>query len=476
MKKQQAEIRKPTFAESILVVVPAMLFIAIGCLFFKVRAEFLLICAAAYAALWAMRLGYTWAQLQESICERLKSATPILLIMWAVGVSIASFMMSGAIPMMVYYGLKWINPQHVLFAAMVMGMILSVTTGSSFTAIGTAGVAFMGVAAGMGVPAGMVAGASICGALFGDKLSPLSDTTQAAPLAAGTDVFSHIHSMLYTTLVPTVVALVVFWVQGSKYAVESGGLPEMAVEMMASLDSLFTWNPILLLPFVIILVGSVLKKPACPVMLTASGVSLLLAVFVQGFDVKNCVEAMITGFNATMITSAEQPAVILSLLNRGGMRSMVSFMTVVYSGIAYAGIISKAGYLETALTPLLSKVKTQRQLIPVTVVTIFAIYCSLANAIVTFLLTGEIFRSTYKRLNVDAKVLSRTMEDIGVCSPLVPWSQSAVFFTATLGVTVAEYAPWHILGYLAPVCALICGLTGIGIFQCKGETAGEAAG
>ena len=466
---KQKLVRKPTFTESVLVVFPAMVFIAVGCLAFKMKPEFLMIIAAAYAALWAMRLGYGWNELQESISEKLKTATPILLIMWAVGISIASFMMSGAIPMIVYYGLKWINPQHVLTAALVMGMLLSVFTGSSFTAIGTAGVAFMGVAAGMGIPLGIVAGASTCGALFGDKLSPLSDTTQAAPLAAETDIFAHIHSMLYTTLVPTVVAFVVFWIQGNKYAVPDGKLPPMAMDMMNSLDSMFTWSPLLLLPFVLILACSFLKKPACPTLLAASVLSLLLGIFVQGFDFRSCVEALITGFNVTMITVAEQPASILTLLNRGGMRSMVGVFTIIYSGVAYAGVVSRAGFLETALEPLLSKIKTVRQLIPATLGTILVVYCSLANAIITFLISGEIFRSTFKRLKVHPTVLSRTMEDIGVCTPLVPWSQSAAFFTVTLGVSVAEYAPWHIIGWMAPICALICGFTGIGIFRLKDE-------
>jgi len=467
------ERKKPSYKTSVLVIGVSLLVMVIGVAILKLSAEILLCLIALFAAIAAMRLGYTWRELEDAISDKMRDTIPTLLIIWIIGMVIGSFMFSGSIPMVIYYGLKWISPQWVILSAFITCIIFSTVTGSSWSSAGTAGVAFMGVAQGLGIPLNITAGAVISGSIFGDKLSPLSETTNLAPLCAGANLYDHIKSMLWTTLPSTIIAAIVYIFVGRNYNIATNELPETTIAIMNSLDNMFEWNILLLIPFIIILIGAITKKPPVPSLFISVISALVIGVAYQGFPLTEGFKSALNGFNTSMIYQGELPESVLTLLNRGGMKSMVSVITIVFCGYAFASIISKAGFLETALEPITSKIKTSTHLILSTLATVLLIFLATGNAYVAFILVGEMYKEKYSKMDIAPMVLSRSLEDVGTTlGSLIPWSSSAAFYGATLGVSMfgaQGYAPWSFISYLSPIFAVICAITGKGVYRLDKE-------
>lgn len=367
------------------------------------------------------------------------------------------------------FGLKIIHPSFIVLIAFIVSAIVSIVTGSSWGSVGTVGVALMGIATGMDVSLAATAGAIVSGAYFGDKLSPLSDTTNLAPLVAGTELHEHIKHMLYTTIPAAVVALIVYTIVGfsssSTKVIES----EQTTAMLNGLGEMFTWSIWLVLPAIIILYGTIKKLPTLPVIIFSSFVAGIIAVFVQGFSVKNVFLATVSGFNVTMVekvgfNSELVIPEVLRLVNQGGMQSMTGVVLIALCAFTFAGIVSVSGCLEVIVNALLKLVKRTGDLILVTVLSCITTALVTANTYLPLIITGELYKDTYKKRNLAAKNLSRTLEDSGtVIIPLVPWSTSGVFIAGTLGVSTFSYLPWAVLCYTGFIFAIILGYTGIGI-------------
>lgn len=467
--RPKKEIRKPTMTESVIVLLVFVAIIAIGYMAFSLKIEVLMILAAIFAAIMAMRCGYTWEQLEAAICKKVYQATPAILIMWTIGIVIGSLMYSGTIPMVIYYGLKLIDPKFLYLGTFLICCLMSVVTGTSWGSAGTMGVAMMGVAAGLGASLHITAGAVVSGVIFGDKLSPLSETTNLAPLCAGCGLYEHISSMMYSSIAPAVLSGVVFWIAGISSGISSAVLPKSAVALMEGLSDMYSWNLLLLLPFVVILACALLKKPPVPTMIGASMLALLLGWLYQNFDLAAGTKALISGFNTTMIYSGEVTAEISSILNRGGMTGMVSIVIVLYCGYAYTAIISEAGFLETAIRPMMGRIGNRVQLITMTLVCDFFIMACSGSSYPAHIVTADIFKQKYKDFDLHPKVLSRTLEDVGtMMAPMIPWSGSGAFYITTLGVPlfgVGGYAIWAINTYTNPLMAILLAATGVGMFK-----------
>ena len=459
--------RTPSFIQSLCVVGISLAIIIIGTLTFRLKTEMLLCIATMIAGVAALRLGYTWAEMEEAISQRMGKTTSVLILIWSIGMIVGTFIYSGSIPMIIYYGLKMINPSFVVFSAFITCIIFSTCTGSSWSSAGTAGVAFIGVAQGLGVSLPITVGAIIAGSIFGDKLSPLSETTNFAPLCAGANIYDHIQSMLWTTIPPTIIAGVVYLIAGKQDMSGSEGIPASTLAMLASLDSMYHWSILLLLPFVVIIYGAVTKKPPVPTLFVAILMALGLGGFYQGFSLADGFQSTVSGFNTTMAVSGNVAPEILKILNRGGMLSMASVILIVFCGYAFAAIISKAGFLDVVLNPLTSKVKTQMHVILASLLMVFLIMLATGSAYIAFILVPEMFRRRYLELGIAPRVLSRSLEDIGTeMGALIPWSLSGVFYVATFGVPIFGangYAIWTMLSYLGPLFAVLYAVTGIGI-------------
>ncbi len=473
-------IRKLTLTEALLPVVSMLLLLGVGYGFFHLRSEPLLIVATIIAALMALRVGVNWDTMHKGIVEKISDGMPATLILILVGMMIGTWMFSGTIPMVIFYGLQYINPDYILVIACLATAVVAIMTGTSWGAVGTVGVAFIGIATGMGVSLPATAGAIISGAFFGDKISPLSDTTNLAPIAAGSKLYEHIGHMLYTTIPALLISLIVFYFAGFSDSVNSAANDVVATTermqtMLASLDSMFHWNIALLLPLVIVLGGALRKLPTLPVMLAASFTAFLLGCIVQGFSAQDGFTAMIKGFNVGMVQREgfDSSAVIWDvtrLVNRGGMMAMMGTILIAFCAFAFAGIMSKAGALEVILEALMTRVKTTGSLIATTVLSCITMAVVTGSSYLSIIVPGEMYRDVYRRRGLAAKNLSRTLEDSGtVIVPLVPWSIAGVYMAATLGVPVLDYLPWAVLCYTGFIFAIIYGYTGFKIDRIEPE-------
>ncbi len=463
--------RKPTFVEALIPLLGMVVLLGIGYGKFGLPIQFLLIVAAFIASIIAMRCGYTWNDMIHGVAEKIQSSLPSLLVMVCVGAMIASWMVSGTIPMLIYYGIKIIDPQFLFVTAFFVTAVISTFTGTSFGSAGTAGVAIMGIAIALGVPLEIAAGAVISGAVFGDKLSPLSDTTMLAPIAAGSELYDHIKHMLYTTGAATVACIVVFTAVGMTMDVSKMTNPETVTAILQNLEQLYHFNLLLLLPPVLIFWGAYTKKPTIPMLLLASVIALLMGIFFQGFGLKTALQAFVNGFKVTMIPGEADIKVvkpIITLLNRGGLMGMMSTVLLVFCAFGFAGIFSKAGCIEVVLERIIGAIKSVGQLITATVGSTLFMSIVTGSSYLAILIPGEMFRDLYKKFGLEPKNLSRTLEDAGTCAvPLVPWSVAGTYMAATLGVPTVSYLPWAVLCYSSMIFAIIYGYTGFGIAKIK---------
>ena len=457
--------KEPSFLLALTPILVMIVGLALGVGYMKLKVEPIILIAALVAGGIAWRLGYSWSELQEGVIEKISSSLPALMILWAVGLLIGSWVFSGTIPMIIYYGVDLISPQYLVLTAFVIAAIISTVTGTSWGSAGTVGVAIMGIAQGLDVNLAATAGAVVAGAYFGDKLSPLSDTTNLAPIAAGSELYEHIRHMFYTTIPATIVAIAAYLFFGSEAASSGANVSESVLALQGQLDKIFHWNILLLLPVFLVLAGSVLKWPTIPVMIIASLFSVILGVIIQGFSLKNGFISVMTGFNVTMSgVEMEFSKDITKLLNRGGVSSVNSTTILVICAMGFAGIISKTGMLTKVLHTIMARVKSTSGVIISTIGSCLTVAFVTGSSYLSILIPGEMFKDFYKEKNLAAKNLSRTLEDSGtVIVPLIPWSAAGAYMTATLGVPTVEYLPWAILNYMGVVFAIILALTGIGI-------------
>src|SRR5699024_496590 len=377
--------------------------------------------------------------------EKVSQAMPAILILISIGILIGTWMISGTIPMLIYYGLELINPSYIVLISFVVSAIISIVTGTSWGSVGTVGVALMGIATGLDANLAATAGAIVAGAYFGDKLSPLSDTTNLAPIAAGSELYEHIKHMLWTTIPASVVAIIVYFIAGLNTTGASETESESMTAMLSTLNEMFNWNLLLLIPPIIILYGSLRKYPTVPVIIFSSIVAALLGMFIQGFTLQDVFASTVTGFDVSMVSkegfdSSTVLPEVLDLIHQGGMQSMTSVILIAFSAFAFAGIMTKSGALDVIIEQLLKYVKRTGDLILSTVLSCLTMALVTGNSYLSIIVPGEMFKDTYKMKNLAAKNLSRTLEDSGtVVVPLIPWSSAGVFMAGTLGVPTLSY-------------------------------------
>ena len=471
-QKQKREKKPTTFFLAVLPIIAMILLLGIGYAGFGLSVEVLMLVSAGVAAGIAAYLGYTWEDIMNSIVGKLSKTLPAIFILIIVGFLIGTWEIGGTIPMMVYYGLKIINPSFLIVTAFLVTAVVSVCTGTSWGSAGTIGVALMGVASGLGAPLPIVAGAVVSGAYFGDKMSPLSDTTNLAPIAAGSNLYDHIKHMFWTTGPGFIICCILYTVVGLHLGGSMGAQqPENVQIILSSLDSVYNFNILVLVPIVIVLAGAVMKKPTIPVMLIASAFAMFNAVVFQGFNLVQCFTCAVSGFTLDMVNTVDATAFIpevARLLERGGMNSMLGVVLISLCAYAFAGSLAVTDSLNIVLGKIMSKVKNVFGLISATVISCITAVFVTSNGQLSILLPGEMFRDEYIRRGLEPRNLSRTLEDSAtVVEPIVPWTAAGVYMATTLGVSTLAYLPWAFICYTGVIFALIWAATGIGIMKIK---------
>ncbi|MEW9677330.1 Na+/H+ antiporter NhaC [Lentibacillus sp. L22] len=481
MKKVQ---REPGLLLALVPVISMLVLLSLGIGIYDLPAEPLILVSTLIAGVIALYLGYSFDDIMESVSEKIGKVMPAILILITVGFMIGAWMVGGTIPMLIYYGLKIISPEYIFVTAFIVTSVVAIFTGTSWGAAGSIGVAFMGVAIGMDTNLGAVAGAVVSGAYFGDKLSPLSDTTNLASLSTGVNLYDHIKHLLYTTVPSFVVAGIVYLIAGFMISDGKGVIPDSVFEIMDTLDQIYDWNLLYILPLIIVLYGAIRKKPTIPVMLLASFVAMANGMIFEGFSLNDVIVSTLNGFDLSMVSGFDTSNVIEdipTLLNRGGMMSMMNTLLIAIVAIAFAGTMMVSNSLHVIINNLLKVVKSTFGLIASTIVTCLTTIGVTSNGQISILIPGEALKDAYIKRGLHPKNLSRTIEDSAtIIEPILPWTAAGAYMAGTLGVSTLSYLPWAVLNYSGIIFALIWAFTGFGIAklgsdESEHKTTGESA-
>jgi len=440
-----------------------------------------LMLAAGVGGVIGLSLGYPWATLEKGIVHGISLAMGAILILLVVGALIGSWILAGIVPTMIYYGLEILTPAVFFPSACVLCSLVALATGSSWTTAGTVGVALIGIASAQDLNLGLAAGAVISGAYFGDKMSPLSDTTNLAPAMAGTDLFTHIRHMAWTTTPSILLAIGLFAIVGLQAGAPRDTTAVEAIRM--SLQEHFQIGIHMLIPLALVLVLVVRKMPALPALLIGSLTGCLFAVLFQSQAVVAFVNtpelptwvallkgAWISLFDGYSLQSGN--AALDDLLSRGGMSSMLSTVWLILSAMTFGAVMETTGMLQRIADAILGAVRGTGSLIAATLGTSIGMNIIASDQYMAIVLPGRMYRAEFARRGLAPQNLSRTLEDAGtLTSPLVPWNTCGAFMAQTLGVATTAYLPFAFFNLLNPLVAAIYGFTGFTIVKTTAEAA-----
>ncbi|MFI3237434.1 MAG: Na+/H+ antiporter NhaC [Lachnospiraceae bacterium] len=408
--------------------------------------------------------GVDFDKVMAGAFDALKVVVPTMILLMAIGVMIGTWLLAGTIPTIIVYGLEMINPSFLLPITLVFCAVLSLVTGTSYGSVGSAGVAMVAIGNAMGLNAGMVAAAVICGAMFGDKLSPLSDTTNLAPAVAGAKLSKHIKAMLWTTIPPFILSLILFTILGIAQGGQVVDTTDIAT-YIAALHGEFSIGLLTLLPAIALIALLLLKVNAVISLGISSFVAGLVAILVQGSTLKSAITVAYSGYSTSVDISALQ-----SILNRGGMGSMLQYVAILSFAVGMGGMLDKLGVLGYILDFLTRRIKTDGGLITSTLLVGYATSMMSCSSPMSHVLTGRLMAPLYKERGVAPEILSRSLEDSGtLAGPMVPWHGYCIYMSGTLGVAWASFFPFLFLLYLTPVFSIIYGYTGISIAKASEE-------
>lgn len=416
----------------------------------------------------AMAIGklchYSYQEMLAGFLDAVNQSMEAIIIILCVGCLIGSFEWCGTIPSVVYYGLKLLTPEMFLPIACILCAIVGISLGSAWTVVATLGIAFMAIGETMGMNPGLVAGMILSGACCGDKFSPLSDSTNLAAGSAQTGLFDHVRAMVTTTFPSLVIAIIIYAI----ISITSSGNydPQVANELSAAIENHYAFmNPILLLPVVLIIVVAVLKIPALPSVLLISAVGCVFAMIFQGANFSDCITMLHYGYSAE--TGNE---LCDTLLNRGGMDSMLWTNNLVIIAVGFGGILQKIGAVESLLGSLIKKVKTPFQLIAVTIVTSMFCITTMCDQYLGLIIPASMYKDKFDEMGLSRNMLSRTLEDGGTLwSPLVPWSSCGAYHSRILGVSTLNYLPFCFMNIINPIYALVTAALGRNILYADGS-------
>jgi len=476
--KSTTQIRNPLLVEALIPIAVLIALLSLSVYLFGEDSsgganQVALLMAAMVAAVIAIRNGHRWAEIQQAIVLGISTAMGAILILLAVGALIGTWMMAGTVPAMIYYGVKILDPAWFYMATCLVCSIASLSIGSSWTVAGTLGVGLIGVALALGVSPEITAGAVVSGAYFGDKMSPLSDTTNLAPAVTGTELFTHIQHMAWTTTPSFIIALALFLIMGLN--IEAGDAPADALASMSLLTEQFDLSLWTLLPLVLVFGMAMRKFPAFPTILIGGLFGGVMAIVLQPSTVLAFGDAdhlprglaMLKGVwvaFANGYVSNSGDAAVDSLLSRGGMSSMLNTIWLVLCALTFGAVMEHAGLLERLIASILGAAKSTGALVGAVLLTCIGANIIASDQYMAIVLPGKMYRAEFRRRGLRARNLSRAIEDAGtLTSPLVPWNTCGAYMASTLGVATFAYLPFALFNLINPVVSLIYGLTGFTI-------------
>jgi len=416
-----------------------------------------LIVSAVFGAIIAVANGFKWAYIEKGIINNIGRSMQAILILLCIGILIATWIAGGIVPSMIYYGLMILSPGIFLIATCLICCVVSLATGSSWTTAGTVGIALIGVGTGLGVPVEMAAGAIISGAYFGDKMSPLSDTTNLAPAMAGSNLFDHVKHMIKTTGPSLIIALILFGVFGMGHAGESTDMSQVDALMSVMSDNFFI-SPILIIPPLLVIAMVVFKVPALPGLFGGVILGVICALAFQGANFGEL--TTIIAYDGFVSETGNE--FVDALLSRGGFSSMYYTVGLILCAMCIGGVLDSTNMLKIVCEHLLKLAKGTGSLVLITIITCIVTNIAASDQYLSIVLPGRMYKEAFEDRRLKNKNLSRVLEDAGtLTSPLVPWNTCGTYQATTLGVATTAYLPYCFLNLINPLVSLFYGFTGI---------------
>jgi len=445
------DLPKPTLFFAILPIAVTMILMVIQLIVFDDFTPHIpLALGIAFTGVMAFSWGYTWKQMEEGLFHVIHIGLSSMAILIIVGMIVGTWMLSGTVPLMIYYGLKIISPELFLLTGMVICSVISVATGTSWGTIGTVGIALVGIGEVLGVPAGLTGGAVVSGAYFGDKISPLSDTTNLAPAVCGTDLFSHIKNMMATTLPSMIIAGGLYLFFGMSYSGEPG-IVDSINSITVALDESFNFSPMLLIPAIVVIAMALKRMPAIPTLFTGAVLGGITAMVAQGAGLHDVFVVMQNGFSSdTGIIAVDK------LLSKGGIQSMMWVISLLLIALGFGGMIEKTRCLEVILDSIMEKVKSRFGLVTASTGTAIGLNIFAGDPYIAIALPGRMYSPAYRKMGLSPLNLSRSIEEGGtLVNPLVPWNAGGAFVAGSLGIETLVYAPFAFACWISPLIGLI---------------------
>ena len=461
-------VRQPKLIHGIIPIAFLILFLTLNVIYFGDDTltganQIALLLASTIGSAIAMSLGYKWGYIRQIIVKTIGSAMPSILILMLIGALAGTWMISGVVPTLIYYGLKILHPKIFLFATVVITSLVSLATGSSWSTVATMGVALLGIGNALGFSHAIVAGAIVSGAYFGDKMSPLSDTTNLAPAMAGTDLFTHIKYMTITTIPSLTITLIIFLVIGLRFE------PQGAVNINATLNTLtttFNITPWLLLVPVFLIVVIVKKTPPLPSIMFGVLLGGVFALLFQpriieqvsgvtgSYAEAGYIAVMKSMFGKVTIESGDSQ--MNELLTTRGMAGMMNTIWLIITAMIFGGVMESAGLLVRITETIIRFAKSTASLVASVVVSCLFFNVTASDQYISIVVPGRMFAKTFRKRGYKPELLSRTLEDSGtVTSVLIPWNTCGATQAAVLGVPTFSYAPYAFFNIISPFMSII---------------------
>lgn len=460
----EKDIKEVNFNQSLLLFLSIVSIIILGLLVLKIDLHVVLLLSLFLTIGYTLKLGYSFDNIKNAMSLSIKKVYDAMLIFILIGATIGVWMYSGTIPSLIYYGLNILSPSIFLPAGLIICSLTSLATGTSWGTVSTVGIALAGIGESLCIPLPITAGMIVSGAFFGDKISPMSDTTNLAAASTGTDLYKHISSMLYTTVPTYVLALIMYTAIGFNYSSNNIDYSQIML-IQNTLKSTFSISVFCLVPVVVVIALSILKRPAIISMSFGVIFGIIFAIILQHGSLYSVLESLNLGY--TIPTNIK---IVDTLILRGGIQNMMETFSLAFIALSLGGILDEIGYLRVLVEKILYKIKSTGSLILLTISSCILSNAVMGEAYLSIILNANLYKTSYKKFNLQSCMLSRTIEEgATLTAGLIPWTTAGVFISATLGINSFEYAPFAFFNLLNPILSIAFAYLELFILKNKNE-------
>jgi Na+:H+ antiporter, NhaC family len=433
----------------------------VGIVLYHIPIQVLLLLSIILTAAFSYRYGYSTDELIEAMSSSFGRAMVAMIIFILIGAIIGAWIHSGTVPALIYYGLDLLNAKYFLPLGLIICSITSLATGTSWGTAGTVGLALMGIGAGLGFPAPVVAGMVISGAYFGDKMSPLSDTCILAAAAAETDIYKHIVGMAYTTIPAYIVCFIMYTVLGFSYATESQVNMEEVAQIQTVLAGQFNLSPFVLLPTGLLIVLMIAKVHPVTAIMCAAFSGTIIDIALQGSSLGSALVAIYDGY-----TEETGYKLVDAILIKGGIQSMMGTFSLAFLALCLGGVLERVGYVGVLIEKAIERITSDKHMVPLVIGTTFLSNIAMGANYMSIILNGAAYRNAFDKMGLHRRLLSRLLEEGGTqTAALVPWSTAGAFMAGTLGVATFSYIPFTFLNIVNPILSIVLACFGIFVFR-----------